>query len=117
MGLLLHGPPGTGKTSLVKVSKESITTALCSVAIAAAQAMFRNQSATLMTMLTELLSCQALAHYTDRNIISVPLSQISTNQQLQDIVFDQVFKVSSVRLHLQGTRHSEEAAQWCSALL
>ena len=36
---------------------------------------------------------QALAHYTDRNIISVPLSQIGTNQQLQDIVFDQSFKV------------------------
>lgn len=36
---------------------------------------------------------QALAHYTDRNIISVPLSQIATNQQLQDIVFDQSFKV------------------------
>jgi hypothetical protein len=37
---------------------------------------------------------QALAHYTDRNIISVPLSQIGTNQQLQDIVFDQSFKVA-----------------------
>lgn len=37
---------------------------------------------------------QALAHYTDRNIISVPLSQIATNQQLQDIVFDQSFKVA-----------------------
>ncbi len=38
---------------------------------------------------------QALAHYTDRNIISVPLSQIGTNQQLQDIVFDQSFKVAA----------------------
>ena len=33
-------------------------------------------------------------HNEDRNIISVPLSQIATNQQLQDIVFDQSFKVA-----------------------
>ena len=42
---------------------------------------------------------QALAHYTDRNIISVPLSQIATNQQLQDIVFDQSFKVACPANH------------------
>ena len=35
-----------------------------------------------------------MAAYTNRNIISVPLSQIGTNQQLQDIVFDQMFKVA-----------------------
>ena len=36
---------------------------------------------------------QALAQYTDRSIISIPLSKIKTNQELMDIVFDQHFAV------------------------
>lgn len=48
MGLLLHGPPGTGKTSLIK----------------------------------------ALAHHTGRSIINVSLTQIQTNQQLADVMYD-----------------------------
>mmetsp|Transcript_5573 Transcript_5573/g.14748 ORF Transcript_5573/g.14748 Transcript_5573/m.14748 type:complete len:614 (+) Transcript_5573:48-1889(+) len=48
MGLLLHGPPGTGKTSLIK----------------------------------------ALAHHTGRSIINVSLAQITTNQQLAEVMYD-----------------------------
>ncbi|KAJ1618159.1 hypothetical protein T492DRAFT_849540 [Pavlovales sp. CCMP2436] len=37
---------------------------------------------------------KALAHHTQRSIVNVPLSRISTNQELMDVVFDQRYSVA-----------------------
>ena len=53
LGLLLHGPLGTGKTSLIK----------------------------------------ALAHYTNRHLVNVPLSKVHTNQELTALFYNNKYRV------------------------
>lgn len=39
-----------------------------------------------------------MAQHTGRNVVSIPLARIETNQELMDIVFDQSFAVKVVLL-------------------
>ena len=81
LGLLLHGPPGTGKTSLIK----------------------------------------SLAHHTGRSIINVALSQIETNQQLFDLMYDLQLPVvgadASARLSFKDVIFVIEDVDACSSIV
>ena len=49
---------------------------------------------------------KALAHYTKRSIVAVPLNKVKTNQELMDIMFDQNFLVQGEEFPMKLT-HSK----------
>ena len=49
---------------------------------------------------------KAIAHYTKRHIVSVPLSRIKTNQELMDVMFDQ----SATVVNTQRT-HEDDSSE------
>lgn len=81
LGLLLHGPPGTGKTSFIK----------------------------------------ALAQHTGRSIINISLSQIETNMQLSDVMYDLNLDVlgcdSNTRLQFKDVIFVIEDVDACSRVV
>lgn len=78
---MLHGPPGTGKTSLIK----------------------------------------ALAQYTKRNIVSIPLAKVRTNQQLMDMILDHRFAVQgedlAIKLSFKNTIFVMEDVDCASSIV
>jgi chaperone BCS1 len=82
LGILLHGPPGTGMHAhglLISCSETRTQHHLVVDLIDTGKTSF----------------IKALAQKTNRNIVSIPLSRISTNQDLMDMVFDGKY-------HLEG---------------
>ena len=121
LGLLLHGPPGTGKTSLIKVQPQQQTATRkphqqqqpAASADAARSIAPPTHSCRLpivgaaRSSTPPRLEPQALAEKTGRNVVNVPLGRIKTNQELMGMMFDPSFSVpgmeSPVKLEFSKT--------------
>jgi hypothetical protein len=64
---------------------------------------------------------KALANHTGRNIVSIPLTRIKTNQQLMDVIMDQRFSVAGedleVRLGFKNTIFVMEDIDCCGKIV
>jgi hypothetical protein len=93
LGFLLHGPPGTGgRLHLAAPGSCS----RCRVAAGLPHSTRRRPPSlhhpTPHAGKTTFI--KALAQYTGRSIISIPLERIATNQELMDMMFDQEIYVA-----------------------
>ena len=79
LGLLLCGPPGTGKTSLIKVRNGGLFYFSPSPSFLPSLPLTPSHPPSLPP------PTKALANYTRRHIVSIKLEQIQTNQQLMDL--------------------------------
>jgi len=64
---------------------------------------------------------KALAEYTGRNIVSIPLTRIKTNQQLMDVIMDQRFSIEGqdidIRLGFKNTIFVMEDIDCCGKIV
>ena len=104
LGLLLHGPPGTGESKSDDNNDDDLSVEYSNRCCSS------NFFTLSLSLLLSLYTCagktsliKAIANFTKRSIVNIPLSRIRTNGELMEIMFDQKLSVigEDIEIRLQ----------------